>query len=779
MNVIKLVQIVLASSITISALGGEIELSVVGMIKKDIAIYLDQANLEDLPGIRKRWDKQTRQEKGRRNLQDAVKDLQYYLQKISNSKIQIVTTKPKKQSTDYPILIGERAVKRFGNVRKTSKNEQGWRLVISKEAIGVIGESDEAIAYAIYELLDKMGCRWLMPGEIGEVIPENSRIQLELCDISAIPSTSSRNISGIDLSSPVARDFFRRNRLGGIWLHSQHALNTYITRDELKKHPEWLAQVNGKRELAKTIRLCWSNPKLVKAIATEIIKRLDKHYVSSVSLSPPDGALCCECENCKKLDAGDWDKNCGRFSTSDRLMNFCDKIAREVNKKYPDVVFGLLAYIHYTQPPVREKVNPNIVISIAPITYCRNHSMKNIDCPTKRHLYRILQSWAKITNNVSLRDYGYNLAELSAPNPMTTKWGDDLAVFYDLFKGESVSWAPEGIPSFETVAPGLYLGIRLAFNSKLSHDAVLRDFYEKAYGRAAKPMRKYWRTVDAAWIGAKEHTGSGFGYHFKFTPEVMRQCRASLDKALKKVNSVKTYKRVKIVDDSFRLFELFMTMRRNFLEGKFKGLKQASTEWIGAWTFFSKEYRNEFLFSKYALIYFRAFFQKPYERVDEIESTCDILTKTPIKTWKYHVISQNIPIEKNWNQPGFKDSSWKTTNICHDTWSSLGLHDYFGTMFYRTTIKLPEINSGEKVYLLISASDGKSAVYINGKQMSYVAENGEKASTFTGYCKPAAFEITAGLKAGENLLAISCDRQFFNEIGVGGLMGPVIIYQEK
>ena len=41
------------------------------------------------------------------------------------------------------------------------------------------------------------------------------------------------------------------------------------------------------------------------------------------------------------------------------------------------------------------------------------------------------------------------------------------------------------------------------------------------------------------------------------------------------------------------------------------------------------------------------------------------------------------------------------------------------------------------------------------------------------------FDITAALKAGDNQFTILCDHHHLNELGTGGLMGPVVLYREK
>lgn len=48
------------------------------------------------------------------------------------------------------------------------------------------------------------------------------------------------------------------------------------------------------------------------------------------------------------------------------------------------------------------------------------------------------------------------------------------------------------------------------------------------------------------------------------------------------------------------------------------------------------------------------------------------------------------------------------------------------------------------------------------------------------YCQPASFSITTAIKPNdENSIALSCTREFVNELGTGGMVAPVLIYVEK
>lgn len=733
--------------------------------KSTAAIYVDKDVM--LPLVEQtRWDKQTQSQRGRRNIQAAVNDLQTYLQRVTGATIPVLTRQPQPDDGHYPILIGEYAAEVYGPPAKLSKTGQAWRLVVSQQGGGMIGETDEAVTYAIYEFLHRLGCRWFMPGALGEVVPHRQTLALMPTDVSGIPSTVSRNMSGINVVNPDAIDYFRRNRLGGGWPSGAHALNLYITKKQLEANPDWIAQWDGKREMMRTTRNCWGNPQVAQAIADEIIRRLDKQYVPTVSLAPSDGMVFCQCDKCTALDAGDWDATAGRISITDRLINFCNRIIAPVNEKYPDVMFSTLAYVHYTRPPIREVLHPNLVVTLAPITYCRNHSMGNIHCPSKRDLLKIMQGWAKVTDNILLYQYAFNLAEVSAPTPMISKWSTDLSLFYDAFKETNIHWRPEAMGSFESVMPGLNLGVRLAFDSSLSPDAVVTDFLDTCYGPASAPMRGYWETLDAAWGSTDEHTGCGFGYHLRFTPQVLSKARGFLDEALDVSTGEAVRKRLVLADESFREFELFMKLRRNFLAGDFKDLDRMSIAWMENWTRLNRTYGSNFAFSNNGLRYFKGMFYPAYQGASEIAASHNIITKTPLCQWQYRL-------------PG-DDSPWLTTDVCKDTWSSLGLHEHFGVVAYRTEVQLPELSKDKKVYLWVGSTDGSCEVVVNGKAVAYINEAGESLPSFTGFCKPASFDITSALNAeGLNQIAITCERTFVNEIGTGGLMGPVVIYQQR
>jgi beta-galactosidase/beta-glucuronidase len=135
---------------------------------------------------------------------------------------------------------------------------------------------------------------------------------------------------------------------------------------------------------------------------------------------------------------------------------------------------------------------------------------------------------------------------------------------------------------------------------------------------------------------------------------------------------------------------------------------------------------------------------------------------------------------KGWAKPGFDDSSWKTTDVGSETWSTMDYHNYFGRMWYRTKVTIPAARDGKRTYFWLGSTDGSTKVFINGKPVPYVDLKGKKRETFDGFCRPASFNITGlFLPDRENTITLRCDRTALNEIGTGGLLNPAAIYRDR
>ena len=717
-------------------------------------------------------------EADRQRLRESVNDLAYYLEVLSGAKIEIMAAEPQAGDQRVPILIGELGTKSLGPVGGTFPYRQAFRMVVSPQGMGLMGESDLATSYAIYELLDRLGCRWYLPSELGEVVPEWRTITLTDMDATLHPSTITRRIDFIDDA------YKRRNRIGGLSLFAHHALEGYITKEQRQEHPDWCATVGGKPQGR---RLKWSNSHVADAIAARILANLEKTPALSVSISPDDGSTFDDSPEDKALDAGDFDASCQTVSITDRYLVLCNRIAERVAATKPDVLLGMLAYVQYTRPPVREKVAANIVPMIAPITFSRAHPMTDDAVPDNKTLRYIVEGWGKAAPAVSYYAYGYYLAEVSAPNPMITKWGIDTPI---ALKNNCKYWMPETMPNFETCMPALYMANRLAWDSSLEPRSIIDEMMHKFYGHAGQQMADYWGLVDDTWVKTPEYSGCQWGYLRRFPPGVMHRMRQAMNAAKSACRTPIEQARVELADLSLQQFELYMKLRRDLAEGHWSDTEREADRWRDERAALSKRFVAQSAFGPYGTIYFDWFCRPAYKEATRISRDCDVLLSAPIRSWRFAADPQRTGENEGWFRPDFDDQKWKTTDPCVDTWSALGYHGYLGQMWYRTQVELTASpSSGKRVSLWVANSDGSTKVFVNGEHVRYskVTTQPDKTSKTeqmdahvdAGLNEPASFDITQVVRPGRNQITILSTRSYINELGAGGVLGPVTIYAGK
>lgn len=716
-------------------------------------------------------DPEHRAEEDRRRLRESIKDLARVLEAITGAHPRIASSASAPTVKTYSFLIGAAAEKVFGGVGVAAPFEQGFRVVVGERRAGLFGQSDLATSYAVYELLDRLGCRWFFPGDLGEVLPPRGPLELPRLEIRSAPSTWYRGVWYADDA------WKRRNRQGGLLLAAGQILETYLQKD-LPEHPDWVATIGGK---AHPNRIKWSKPEVAARAAEVILATHARREAPSYSLSPADGIDFDDSAEDRALDAGDFDPTLGQVSLTDRFLVFANRVATRVAAQQPNLLLGFLAYTVTTRPPVREKVHPNLVPQIAPITYDRTHPMSDEHAPGNAELRRIIEGWGSAARATSMYFYGWFLSAPVAPNPLRTKWGFDVP--FVLSHGVRF-WQPETLPTFESTMHALYMGMRLAFDATLRPDDVYDDLDTRLYGSAAQEMSAYWRYVDATWVESPEYSGGPFGQARRFTPERLAEMRRLLDAAKKAARTDVERRRIGMADDSLALFAAKMSIRFDFVEGHFRGLDEQARRWKRKAAELGDRYADVSAFGKtfYApeTIYARYFghYEEPsYDEAARIASTAHV--DEIVRTFRW-TATEEPSADLHRAAPLFDDSTWKSTDVALDSWSRLGLHDWFHSVWYRAKLTVAHRalgpGRGRQFFVWLGAGDGAFRVFVNGHEARYVARSGsparpEGAGWFT-------FDVAGLLSEGENTLAILASRTELNELGIGGLTGPVALYHE-
>lgn len=353
----------------------------------------------------------------------------------------------------------------------------------SKQGVWLIGATPLAVEDAVWDLLARLGYRQFFPGSTWEVIPNSPTLQIAV-NIFEKPDFLTRRIwYGFGMygynDEPYKQWCARNRALPGFNLSTSHSYQRIIRQNkaEFEKHPEYLALVDGKRG-ARGSKLCISN----KGLRDLVINQYALPYfeanpnADSVSLDPADGGGWCECDNCAKLG-----------SITDRALLLANEVAEAISEKYPDKYVGLLAYNEHSPPPTI-RVHPHVIIKIQTSFIRGGYTFE-----------QLAQGWHEKGAKLGVGDY-YSIFQGDMSRPAYQKGSDlyrirtSIPHFHELgtefFMAESSDlWGALGL--------GHYLAAQLIWDvSKADQfDAILADFFDKAFGPASEPMDKFYRLI--------------------------------------------------------------------------------------------------------------------------------------------------------------------------------------------------------------------------------------------------------------------------------------------
>ncbi|MBL7734221.1 MAG: DUF4838 domain-containing protein [Chitinophagaceae bacterium] len=426
----------------------------------------------------------------------AVGKLVEYIRQMSGAELQVKAAKKGATgiyvglASDFPWLAID--LKGFGPeefiIRSSGKN----LYLLAATSLGVRA--------AVLSFLTDQGCRWFFPGKTWEVVPKKTTVT-GAYDLRQKPSYDlGRTLwYGFGYTAETGRDYldwFYNNRMGGpMPLRNGHSLYGIDPVSALKEHPEWIAMVNGKRQLPDNpvnTKFCYSNPEVVAQMTKHAMGEAQKGF-RSITLAPADGLGFCECDLCKSTAQGGEIKPLhGTFFAtrpdgvlinivSETLFKAVNQVARAVREKYPDVIIGCYGYSAYSHPP-SFKLEPNIFLLTT--THYRR---------TPLTLEDQLAQWGQRTDIFGIRGYAgvfywdYVLPYTGDLNPGQIQ--QDLR-FYKKYNVTGLNteagndWGPRGL--------GYYIASRLLWDVDADVKAVVSDFYEKAFGPAARVMERYY-----------------------------------------------------------------------------------------------------------------------------------------------------------------------------------------------------------------------------------------------------------------------------------------------
>lgn len=743
----------------------------------------------------------------------AASELAKYIGQMSGATPQVANTREAidaaLKGTAPVLLVGQEALAAKPDWAARVRAAARPNPILGADAIGLLrdgnrvyiaGNNDQAHYYAAVELLWRWGCRWYLPTDFGECIPEYKSLSVGALDY-AYGSPFEIRSYWISWNGDGSgqREFQRHNMMTARdrgFPPNGHALDGY-TND------------------LPTAKNTFNFPITAPETAAHIAQKLDASFGrgESSSISIADGNYDSDYPNDVKLMKLQWDKYQMRYSVSDPMLELYNNVAKILQTKYPNspAKLGFLVYANMTIPPVRQMTAERSLYGmIAPIDIDPIHGMDSPDSPPRQEYRDMLHSWAKILQGrLAIYDYDQGmLVWRDLPNPSHQAFRQDVKHYAT---AGILGISTESRNAIGTTFLNLFFRGRLMWNPDTDVDALLTEFYPKFYGPAAKPMEIYWSAIYKAWDDTIATEHEYFVAPAIYTPEVIETCRKSLAEAdalvaplAQKDNRTRNEQlvldRMRFTHMSFDIMSGYMNMvwaessNCNYAQAAESGkaalaVRENMTAMNGTFT----TYKN---IGEAGPAWFPGEVQQYADLAGYQNGTKgQMIIKLPL-AWAFHRDKQRAGVQKGYASQPVDLAYWnankdkytlQTLKDYPDQWEMLrsdlyaqaqGVRDpdrqsFTGDMWYRTDVNLTADQVAGKVHLMFPGLFNECWLYINGKEVGY-----RQFPTLwwnSDYTFEWDVDLTGKLKAGINTIALRCNCVHH----LGGMFRRPFLYEAK
>lgn len=741
----------------------------------------------------------------------AAVDLQTYIEKMSGAKLPIVSDVQDVKGT--VVLVGRsKRTDALTSVKipaglTAERTEEGY-VVYAKGDTLVLAGNDEGpyicTYYAVAEFLRRQGVRWIMPSDMGEIVPKKATISCDNVNATEKPAFRYRTWwcnQPADLGA-VEAIWKLRNKMQ---LADDQLIG--IPGDSyLRNYMPDLVLTNSKPELfAKNLDGTVNpympnlmNPDAAKAVADKVIAAIQKSEaagkrIHSLGFAPDDGLpqdLTPKTMNEWNQGFTDWVGREGvatELSVSEEWFQFINRVAEYVCKVYPDFILTTNGYANRSLPPEGVKLHPNLGVMTAfiwadntkPVTSPRSWQGQVMGAQLKR--------WCELCKRVFIYEYNATmLVTALTPVPQMRKTAANYSFFKKcgmngFFNETTFAYMQDGICN-------RYVRANLMWEPDINLQAFLDDYYKVWYGPAAKPAAAFWTAIEDALLDSNL-----LGHEDRFLPWVYSQgLIAALEKSCSEAEKLAD---TDVLKTRVRIDRLTLEHLKDYMAYK-------DAEFDGKWTDAVKrlnhmlELRAElnkispilvmpasttgieryFVGDHYwGTIQRRDYFQKLGDMTNGKDG--DLVALAP-KQAKFTLDEGGLGKDLRWYAPDFDRSKWRDLDSTKPFYLQGYLSEngtpWVGRMWYVFEVNVPSSFKGKTVRLYTPFVTCQAWAWVNG-------EYAGSRKYMEAYWSPAPFDfdVTNLVKPGKNTIGIWVSTGVNRTQASEGILGRVMLYSPK
>jgi len=433
--------------------------------------------------------------------QYAAQEFQGLYERATGTRLAIVS-EPREPARNIFIGSGKAMAASPVEFKVDDLGEEGLRIRISKDNVAIAGGRPRGTLYGVYEFFERYAGVKFLTFDHTYVPPDAARAKLPYETHSCIPPFSFRwSYYGETSENPAFAARLRTNtvtndaKFGGITgqslighsLYAQCPVSKYG-----KTHPEYFALVDGQRKLEMGgggPELCVTHPDVAEIVAEAVITDLDKNpNRPNIAVSQNDNDAYCRCPRCEEV-------NQREGTPMGSHMAFVNAVAERVEKKYPKVKIGTLAYWYTRKCPKTVKPRANVQIQLCSIECCTLHAIDDPNCKKNQEFCRDMRDWKAVCNDIWVWNYNTNFDYYDLPHPNLRSIGRNVQFFLNNnAKGVFMQASGNG-HSGEMCDLRNYVMSRCLWKPGQDSWALTEEFCRLHYGKAAAPIILYLQMI--------------------------------------------------------------------------------------------------------------------------------------------------------------------------------------------------------------------------------------------------------------------------------------------
>lgn len=487
----------------------------------------------------------------------AAEELAKYLKRIAGVETRMVSLE------DYPapdFAVGRAAAEALAlpeDIRFIGKDADAREAFIAVERNGTVvlaGNRGRTTLYSVYHLLEKLGARWVYPGERGTNLPA-----LEAMDLTSLNEREEANFAlrGIDFDITSflltkgeeaqrrwvkeileETDWAAKNKVNSLCLIIALRFNDYLDNPLeafWQKYKGQIVEAVEKRDLIlefgghvlppliptslfdrderlfrmksgkrmKTGNFCVSYPKTLELLRRNAADYFSRHEEVDIFRVWPEDVLAgswCSCPDCAKL------------SVYEQSYTATTALSETLAEKYPKKRVDFLSYHDTVEPKGDVHPRKNVLLAYAPRERCYRHSINDPSCERNADYDRhLLANHRTFGNNVYVFEYyADTILYRSLFVPLSKTISADLEYLHDtgVDKAQILLF---GAHSFWLHGLNLYVFARKSWDVAVSVDALKKEYTATLFPSAPQLFLELLDKAERSVPAALEFTCENIG----------------------------------------------------------------------------------------------------------------------------------------------------------------------------------------------------------------------------------------------------------------------------